>query len=62
MRSMERQLRKLEQVMEEHRSGGVCVINASTDEEAEAQLAAYKEANGEPTTVIQIEWVPAVGR
>ena len=30
--------------------------NTSTDEEAEAQLMAYKEANGEPMTVVRIQW------
>ena len=47
MKTLERRLKKLEHVTEKRHSGGVCVIDASTDEEAEAQLVAYKEANGE---------------
>jgi len=59
MKAIERRVQKLERMTEKRHSGGFCVINASTDEEAEAQLAAYKEANSEPTNVLRIVWTPA---
>ena len=54
MKAIERRVRKLEKATQERNQGGVCVIDASTDKEAEAQLAAYKQANGKPMLVVRI--------
>ena len=54
MKGLIRRVQKLEQVTEERHDGGVCVIDASSDEKEAAQLAAYKEANGEPMIVVRI--------
>ena len=57
MRSIVRRVQKLEQTTEKRHGGGICVIYPCTDEEAETQLAAYRETNGEPMTVLKVQLV-----
>ena len=53
MKAIERRVRKLEQTTQETQLFTVCFIGAVSEEEAEAQLAAYERENGEPTHIVR---------